>query len=103
MMFYWLFNTDKGLITFFFMYSYCGCSYWYDNWFNMASKMTPERLRECLTALCWSQRGLARNLNKAEGTVRQWARGKLSIPEDVAVWLERCGRFMEENPPPPRN
>ena len=33
--------------------------------------MTPTRLRECLTALHWSQRGLADVLTYSEGT-RAW-------------------------------
>ena len=64
--------------------------------------MTPTRLRECLDALRWSQRGLADALSRPEGTVRQWARGAVRIPDDVAVWLEKAGRWHERNPPPAR-
>jgi hypothetical protein len=64
--------------------------------------MTPTRLRECLNALRWSQRGLAAALGRQEGTVRQWARGAVRIPDDVAAWLERAGRWHEQNPPPER-
>ena len=75
--------------------------------------MTPTRLRECLAALRWSQRGLAAQLLRPEGTVRQWARGAVRIPEDVAVWLERIApragelhdeldALLQENPPPAR-
>ena len=65
--------------------------------------MTPTRLRECLTALDWTQRGLARLLDRPEGTVRQWARGAVQIPADVAVWLDKLARHHERNPPPERN
>lgn len=65
--------------------------------------MTPTRLRECIEALGWTQRGLARVLERQEGTVRQWARGAVQIPADVADWLERLTRFHERNPPPIKN
>jgi ribosome-binding protein aMBF1 (putative translation factor) len=62
--------------------------------------MTPNSLRECLTSLGWSQRGLARTLNRQEGTVRQWARGAVAIPGDVAAWLEKLAMVHQKNPPP---
>jgi DNA-binding transcriptional regulator YiaG len=62
--------------------------------------MTPTRLRECLDALVWTQRGLARTLDRQEGTVRQWARGAVQIPGDVAAWLETLAAFHEQNPAP---
>jgi hypothetical protein len=75
--------------------------------------MTPTALRECLALLRWSQRGLADQLQRPEGTVRQWARGTVQIPEDVAAWLARIApragklhdqleRLLAENPPPMR-
>ena len=64
--------------------------------------MTPTRLRECLAALHWSQRGLATILARPEGTVRQWARGATRIPEDVAAWLDKLARHHERHPPPQR-
>lgn len=64
--------------------------------------MTPTRLRECLETLGWSQRGLARQLNRDEGSVRMWARGVLPIPEDVAAALEKLAQFHECNPLPRR-
>jgi DNA-binding transcriptional regulator YiaG len=65
--------------------------------------VTPTRLRECLALLAWSQRGLASLLNRQEGTVRQWARGAVQIPDYVAAWLEVRARHAEEHPPPVRN
>lgn len=65
--------------------------------------MTPTRLRECLALLRWSQRGLADALGRQEGTVRQWARGAVQIPEEVAAWLEKLARHHERNPPPRRD
>jgi transcriptional regulator with XRE-family HTH domain len=64
--------------------------------------MTPTRLRECLALLRWSQRGLADALGRPEGTVRQWARGAVRIPPEVAAWLEAAGRWHAKNPPPER-
>ncbi len=64
--------------------------------------ITPTRLRECLDVLGWSQRGLATLLNRPEGTVRQWARGTVTPPSDVAAWLEARARHAENTPPPAR-
>jgi DNA-binding transcriptional regulator YdaS (Cro superfamily) len=64
--------------------------------------MTPTRLRECLALLRWSQRGLADALDRQEGTVRQWARGAVTVPPEVAAWLERAGVWHAANPPPSR-
>lgn len=64
--------------------------------------MTPGRLRECLSALDWTQRGLARLLERPEGTVRQWARGAVRVPDDVAEWLEIRTQHAERTPPPAR-
>lgn len=64
--------------------------------------MTPTRLRECLAALDWTQRGLARLLERPEGTVRQWARGVVQIPNEVARWLEIRAKHAEKYPPPAR-
>ena len=64
--------------------------------------MTPTRLRECLTLLRWSQRGFADALGRPEGTIRQWLRGDVRIPEPVAEWAERAARWHAKNPPPER-
>jgi len=64
--------------------------------------MTATRLRECLTACGWSQRGLARLLGRQESTVRQWARGTVRIPADAAAWLDGLARYHDQHPPPRR-
>jgi DNA-binding transcriptional regulator YdaS (Cro superfamily) len=64
--------------------------------------MTPDRLRESLALLGWTQRGLARLLGRQEGTVRQWARGAVTIPADVAAWIEQRARHAARTPPPRR-
>ena len=62
--------------------------------------MTPTRLRECLEALHWSQRGLADVLHHGEGTVRGWARGARPIPPNVADWLETLAAVHMAHPRP---
>ena len=64
--------------------------------------MTPDRFREVLALLDLPQRGFARLLNRPEGTVRQWARGTVVIPADVAAWLEAFAAFMTAHPLPAR-
>ena len=62
--------------------------------------MSPTRLRECLAALHWSQRGLADALAYSEGTVRGWARGAREVPAEVAEWLETLAAVHHANPAP---
>ena len=62
--------------------------------------MTPTRLRECLAALHWSQRGLADVLDYSEGTVRGWARGARAVPPEVAEWLETLAAVHVAHPAP---
>jgi len=64
--------------------------------------MTPTRFRECLALLAWSQRGLARILQRQEGLVRMWGRGAAPIPPDVAAWLEARAVHAAQYPPPIR-
>jgi transcriptional regulator with XRE-family HTH domain len=62
--------------------------------------MTPDRLRECIALLGWTRRGLARQLGRLEGTVRQWERGAVQIPAEVARWLEARAKHAARTPPP---
>lgn len=62
--------------------------------------MTPDRFREVLALLHWSQRGLADILHRDERQVRRWASGQYPIPDPVADWLQRLARAHERNPPP---
>ena len=62
--------------------------------------VTPDRLRDCLRLLGWSQRGLGRQVARQEGQVRQWCRGAASVPGEVAVWLEGRAQHAEQTPPP---
>lgn len=65
--------------------------------------MSPTRLRECLEMIGWTQRGLARMLGRQEGTVRQWARGVVQIPDEIATPLDKLARYHERNPLPKRS
>ncbi len=62
--------------------------------------MTASRLREVLTILRWSQRGLAEALGCDDRLVRRWASGNASVPPDVADWLEQLGQAMAAHPVP---
>ena len=64
--------------------------------------MNPTRLIECYAALGWTRRGFARLLGRDEATVRQWERGAVRIPDEVARWLETRAKHAERHPPPVR-
>lgn len=50
--------------------------------------MTPDRFRECLSDLEWSQRAFARVFHRDEGNIRQMARGATQIPGEIERFLE---------------
>jgi hypothetical protein len=60
--------------------------------------MTPDRLRECLALLHWSQRGLAEILYCDDRLIRRWAQGSEPVPESIARWLERLASALEASP-----
>ena len=62
--------------------------------------MTPDRLRECLALLHWSQRGLAEILYCDDRLVRRWAQGSEPMPQSIAGWLEKLACTHEASPPP---
>ena len=62
--------------------------------------MTSARLRECLAALRWSQRGLADVLGVHQTTARRWATGEGMIPANVGQWLEDLTAAHEAQPLP---
>lgn len=72
-------------------------------WWQYRMPMTPKRLKACLDTLQWTKRGLAHTLGRSEGTVRQWTRGTVKIPDDVEAWIEKMIEFREQNPPPNRS
>ena len=62
--------------------------------------MTPDRFRQCLALLHWSQRGLAEILDTHPTTVRRMATGDASIPGSVAEWLEGLAAVHQARPIP---
>lgn len=62
--------------------------------------MSPARFAEILELLDWSERGLARRLDRADGTVRQWRNGRARVPEAVSDWLETLVAFHAKHPAP---
>jgi hypothetical protein len=62
--------------------------------------MTPTRLRECLSALRWTQRGLAETLQCNDRLVRRWTAGAAEIPSSVGAWIETLSQAHEALPPP---
>ncbi len=62
--------------------------------------MSPDRFRECLALLHWSQRGLADILDTHPTTVRRMATGDATIPNNVAAWLEELAAAHRARPVP---
>lgn len=62
--------------------------------------MSPARFKACLTALHWTQRGLAAILEYDDRLIRRWASGDAPIPASVATWLETLTQAHEALPPP---
>ncbi len=62
--------------------------------------MTPNRLRECLTTLGLTARGLARMTGRQDGAGPDWLIGRYAVPANVAAWLERAMEWHLANPPP---
>ena len=62
--------------------------------------MTPDRFRECLAALRWSQRGVADALGVHQTTARRWATGEGIVPANVARWLEDLTAAHQAQPLP---
>jgi plasmid maintenance system antidote protein VapI len=62
--------------------------------------VTPDRLRECLDLIGWTQRGLADHLGVHETRTRRWAAGHYPVPPEVALWLERLAKAHADNPAP---
>jgi hypothetical protein len=62
--------------------------------------MTPERFQVCLTALRWTDHGLAATLECDLLLVEAWADGVEPIPASLAAWLETLAQCHEAAPPP---
>jgi hypothetical protein len=62
--------------------------------------MIPDQLRAALRDLHWSQRGLAEILRCDDRLVRRWITGELTVPPDVAGWLQDLADLHSALPPP---
>jgi hypothetical protein len=62
--------------------------------------MDANRFRDCLTALNWSQRSLAKLLKINAVTVQRWATGGLDIPAPIAGWLQTLAQCHRAHPRP---
>jgi transcriptional regulator with XRE-family HTH domain len=62
--------------------------------------MNTERLRECLSAIRWSQHDLARALDCSPRLIRRWASGDAAVPDVVARWLATLASTHVNHPPP---
>lgn len=60
--------------------------------------MTPERFRQILDLLGWSQGEVARLLQRDSREMRRWASGQNAIDAEAAAWLEK----QAADPPPAR-
>lgn len=60
--------------------------------------MTPERFREILDFLDWSQGDVARLMKRDPRAIRRMISGVYDIDPEMAEWLE----FQAANPPPER-
>ena len=65
--------------------------------------MSPHRLRHCLDALGWSVRYLSQLLGRDERQCRRWLAGRVTVPWQVAEWLEARVQAAERLPPPARD
>lgn len=50
--------------------------------------MTPDRLREILQNVGWSQRQLADELGVDPRRARRWCTGEIGIPAALEKWME---------------
>ncbi len=62
--------------------------------------MTPERCRECLKALRWTEMELASALQCDISLPKAWASGEVAVPAGVGAWLETMAQVHEGLPPP---
>jgi ribosome-binding protein aMBF1 (putative translation factor) len=62
----------------------------------------PNRMNAALHILGWSQRDLAKQLQRDSRQVRRWGAGEYPVPPLVLAWLETLAAFHRSNPPPGR-
>lgn len=57
--------------------------------------MTPNRLRQCLRVMNWTNATLAEALGCTETLVIAWALGYAELPDEVCHWIEILAQFHE--------
>ena len=62
--------------------------------------MTPNRLKEILSALSLSDGQLIRWLSVDDRVFRRWKLGDRIVPDDAEQWLEGLAKYFEDHPPP---
>jgi hypothetical protein len=62
--------------------------------------MTAAEFAECLAALGWSARYVARETTRQQTQVVRWQSGKSPIPSNVAAWLRALRDFRRAHPSP---
>jgi transcriptional regulator with XRE-family HTH domain len=62
--------------------------------------VTPDRLREILALVRWSQQALARAVECDPRLAQRWATGQAPVPEPIGRWLEALGTAHEAHPAP---
>lgn len=65
--------------------------------------MRATRMRWCLQAIGWSLEELSRRVYTNEASIRQMARDRRSIPDELATWLEAKAAHMLASPQLPEN
>lgn len=71
--------------------------------YRWGATMTPERMREIRERMHLPVRSLGRWTDRAATSLLQMEAGRRHIPDEFADWLERLGRWIEKNPPPPKS
>ena len=66
----------------------------------MADTMTPDEFHEARKTMGWSRPLLADWFEIDGKIVQRMEYGKREIPAEVATWLRRAVRWLENNPPP---
>jgi hypothetical protein len=62
--------------------------------------MTPARFRECLRSIRWTSVDIVNALQCDLAWIEGLETGEISIPDEVAVWLEKLACFHVANQPP---
>lgn len=62
--------------------------------------MTPDRLRDCMTAIGWGGSALSEVLGINRTSVSNWMSGKFVVPQNVADWIERLAAAHDAYPLP---